>query len=232
MQAGTLRQLSPQDPAAADEMVVELREELRGAISDIRRLVYDLRHPALDDLGLAGALRRLAERYGSDDQLLVSVEAPEELPTLPAAVEVAVYRIAQETLINVARHAKANSGVVRLSVNRHVTLEVVDDGVGIPTGRNAGVGLSSMRDRLRAWRQLRRAVRTRRRYPRACPSSPGQRMTELDLLRILFAEDHPRARLLLQTRPRSSPPSPTASARSSTSSPRATPTPRSPDDSL
>jgi hypothetical protein len=66
VQAGTLRRLIPQDPAAADEMVVEPREELRGAISDIRRLVYDPRPPALDDLGLAGALRRLAERYGSN----------------------------------------------------------------------------------------------------------------------------------------------------------------------
>jgi signal transduction histidine kinase len=148
VQAGALRRLIPQDPAGADEMVVELREELRGAISDIRRLVYDLRPPALDDLGLAEALRRLAERYGSNgDQPRVSVKAPDDLPTLPAAVEVAVYRIAQEALTNVARHAKANSCVVRLSVNHDVTLEVVDDGVGIPAGRNAGVGLSSMRER-------------------------------------------------------------------------------------
>jgi signal transduction histidine kinase len=148
VQAGTLRRLIPQDPEAADGLVVELREELRSAISDIRRLVYDLRPPALDDLGLAEALQRLAERYGSEgEQPRVSVEAPQELPILPAAVEVAVYRIAQEALTNVARHAKANSCVVRLSVNHDVTLEVVDDGVGIPAGRSAGVGLSSMRER-------------------------------------------------------------------------------------
>ena len=67
VQAGTIRRLIPQDPGAADELVVELREELRGAIADIRRLVYDLRPPALDDLGLVAALRRLAERYGSED---------------------------------------------------------------------------------------------------------------------------------------------------------------------
>jgi two-component system, NarL family, sensor kinase len=77
----------------------------------------------------------------------VSVKAPDDLPTLPAAVEVAVYRIAQEGLTNVARHAKANSCAVRLSVNHAVTLEVVDDGAGIPAGRNAGVVLSSMRER-------------------------------------------------------------------------------------
>jgi signal transduction histidine kinase len=148
VQAGTIRRLIPQDPGAADELVVELREELRGAISDIRRLVYDLRPPALDDLGLVGAMRKLAERYGSKEtSLRVVVEAPEDLTNLPAAIEVAVYRITQEALTNVARHARARTCIVRLSINDEVTLETVDDGVGIPEGRNAGVGLSSMRER-------------------------------------------------------------------------------------
>ena len=148
VQAGTLRRLIPSDPEAADELVVELRDELQGAIGDIRRLVYDLRPPALDDLGLREALRQLAERYGSKDELLgVLVEAPEDLPNLPAAVEVAVYRITQEALTNVARHARAQSCVVRLAVNDDVTLEIVDDGVGIPAQRSAGVGLSSMHER-------------------------------------------------------------------------------------
>jgi len=148
VQAGTLRRLIPHDPAAADELAVELRDELRAAIADIRRLVYDLRPPALDDLGLAEALRRLAERYDSNgEQLHVSVEAPKALPVLPAAVEVAVYRIAQEALTNAARHARARRCVVRLVVNEDVALEIVDDGVGIPADRSAGVGLSSMRER-------------------------------------------------------------------------------------
>jgi signal transduction histidine kinase len=146
--AGAIRRLIPQDPDAADRLVVELREELRGAIANIRRLVYDLRPPALDDLGLAEALRRLVERYGSEgEQPRVSVEAPDNLPDLPAAFEVAVYRIAQEALTNVARHAAAESCVVRLAVEGDVKLEIIDDGVGIPAGRNAGVGLSSMRER-------------------------------------------------------------------------------------
>jgi signal transduction histidine kinase len=148
VQAGTLRRLIPHDPAAADELVVELRDELRGAISDIRRLVYDLRPPALDDLGLAAALHQLAERYGAEgEQLRVLVEMPEDLPNLPAAVEVAVYRIAQEALTNVVRHAKAKACVVRLRVDEGVTLEIVDDGIGIPKEHGAGVGLSSMRER-------------------------------------------------------------------------------------
>jgi signal transduction histidine kinase len=148
VQTGTLRRLIPSDPGAADEMVLEFREELRGAIADIRRLVYDLRPPALDDLGLVEAMRQLAERYGSKDgPLRVLVEPPKDLPYLPAAVEVSVYRIAQEALTNVVRHAKAQSCVVRLVVNDHVVLEIVDDGVGISVGRSAGVGLSSMHER-------------------------------------------------------------------------------------
>ncbi len=148
VQAGALRRLIPRDPDAAEEVVVELREELRSAIADIRRLVYDLRPPALDDLGLVESLRQLAERYGSKDEpLSVLVEATEDLPNLPAAVEVAVYRITQEALTNVARHARARNCVVRLVVNEDVALEIVDDGVGIPAGRSAGVGLSSMHER-------------------------------------------------------------------------------------
>jgi two-component system NarL family sensor kinase len=77
----------------------------------------------------------------------VLVEAPEDLPSLPAAVEVAVYRITQEALTNVARHARAHSCVVRLAVNDEVALEIVDDGDGIPAQRSAGVGLSSMHER-------------------------------------------------------------------------------------
>jgi signal transduction histidine kinase len=148
VQAGTIRRLIPSDPAVADELVVELREELKGAIADIRRLVYDLRPPALDDLGLVEAMRQLAERYDSKGgPVRVVVEAPEELPNLPAAVEVAVYRITQEALTNVARHARATTCLVRLAVNDNVTLEIVDDGVGMPSGRSAGVGLSSMHER-------------------------------------------------------------------------------------
>ena len=148
VQAGALRRLIPTDPDAADELVVELRDELRSAIADIRRLAYDLRPPALDDLGLAEALRRLAERYGSEaEQLSVLVEVPQDLPDLPAAVEVAVYRITQEALTNVSRHARARTCVVRLAMDEDVALEIVDDGIGIPAQRSAGVGLSSMHER-------------------------------------------------------------------------------------
>lgn len=148
VQTGVLRRLIPQDPAAADELAAELKTELKSAIADIRHLVYDLRPPALDDLGLVAALTQLATRYGAEDrELRVTVVAPDNLPHLPAAVEVAVYRIAQEALTNVVHHARARTCVVRISVADGMRLEVADDGVGVPEEYVAGVGLLSMRER-------------------------------------------------------------------------------------
>jgi signal transduction histidine kinase len=149
VQAGVLRRLIPHDPEAADGLVAELREELRAAIGDIRRLVYDLRPPALDDLGLSGALERLAERYGAEGEgLRVQVETPEELPPLPAAVEAAVYRIAQGAFTNVVRHARARECIVRLAtMDGWLKIEITDNGVGIAEEHDPGVGLLSMRER-------------------------------------------------------------------------------------
>ena len=104
------------DDPRADVLLAELAERTQGAVGDIRRLVYALRPPALDDLGLVGALRQLASSLEGQQLhgLKVSVEAV-ELPTLPAAVEVAVYRIVQEALTNVAKHAHAAHARVLLS---------------------------------------------------------------------------------------------------------------------
>jgi signal transduction histidine kinase len=140
------------DPGV-DEILASLRVETQDAIADVRRVVEELRPPALDELGLVGALRGQAERLAGaggrgTDRLVVDVEAPEALPPLPAAVEVAAYRIATEALTNVVRHAGAGRCVVRLAVGSQLELEleVVDDGRGIGA-EPPGVGLSSMRER-------------------------------------------------------------------------------------
>jgi len=140
------RNLLGTDPQAADALLAGLKAETKTAISDIRRLVYDLRPPSLDELGLIPAIREGATSY-SQDGLNVSVEAPESLPPLPAAVEVAAYRITQEALTNVVRHAKASACRVRLCIGDVLELEITDDGVGLPEERHVGVGLSSMRER-------------------------------------------------------------------------------------
>ena len=143
------RKLVSRDPAAADALLGRLAEQAQAAVVDIRRLVHDLRPPALDDLGLVGALREGAARY-EQTGLHVAIDAPASLPPLPAAVEVAAYRIVQEALTNVARHAGARTCVIRLAVDpeaRALVAEVEDDGRGLPADRRAGVGLTSMRER-------------------------------------------------------------------------------------
>ena len=119
---------------------------MEAAISDIRRLVYDLRPPALDELGLVAAIHEAAAQYATNG-LRVNIDAPESLPPLPAAVEVAAYRITQEALTNVVRHAEARNCRVRLSLGGELELEIIDDGVGLPEDRRPGVGLTSMQER-------------------------------------------------------------------------------------
>jgi signal transduction histidine kinase len=148
-----VRALMRRDPDAAEELLLELKADAQDAVADIRRLVYGLRPPALDDLGLLGSLRETAEQYATKG-LSVSVKTPETLPPLSAAVEVAAYRIAQEALTNVSRHAGAHACTVSLTIDEPSTLrlEVRDDGIGIAGKRasalaHAGVGLTSMRER-------------------------------------------------------------------------------------
>ena len=148
VQTGVLRSLISRDPEAADALAAELRGELRTAIGDVRRLVHDLRPPALDELGLAGALQRLADRIGADGTALRVEVRADDLPPLPAAVEVAAYRIVQEALTNVVRHAGASRCCVTVAVEgTDLAVTVTDDGTGPTADRVAGVGLASMRER-------------------------------------------------------------------------------------
>ena len=140
------RKLLRPDPDAADRLLVDATTHAQEAIADIRRLVYALRPPALDDLGLLAALQEQLTQYHASG-LTLTLTAPERLPPLPAAVEVACYRIAQEALTNVMRHAHAQRCSVHLSVDEDLILEICDDGHGFPPLQRSGIGLTSMRER-------------------------------------------------------------------------------------
>ena len=140
------RNLLTRDLPAADALLIDLKKQTQAAVSDIRRLVYDLRPPSLDELGLIQALREQAEQYNLD-MLRFTIDAPEPLPPLPAAVEVATYRIVQEAMTNVVRHAQAHTCTIRLALDNNLDIEVCDDGRGVPAGHHAGVGLTSIRER-------------------------------------------------------------------------------------
>ncbi|RNM16345.1 sensor histidine kinase [Nocardioides pocheonensis] len=127
----------------ADQDLLALRSGIQATVVDVRRIVEGLRPAALDDLGLAEAVRQLA----AHTELPVAVEA-DDLPRLPAATEVAAYRIVQEALTNAGRHAHARRACVRLHlVDGALVAEVADDGSGVVTPRPDGVGLGSMRSR-------------------------------------------------------------------------------------
>lgn len=142
----TVRKKLHRDPDVAESMLTEAMTYMQEAISDIRRLVYGLRPPALDDLGLLVALQEDIRRYHASG-ITFSLVAPELLPALPAAVEVACYRIVQEALNNVMSHAHAQHCTVHLSIGEALELEVMDDGKGLPAVRKNGIGHTSICER-------------------------------------------------------------------------------------
>ena len=143
---GAARQLIERDPVKADQLLENLEMGMEETLADIRRLVYALRPPSLDQLGLTGAIRDYVRKY--DTQFAIDLSLPEKLPAISAASEVAVFRIVQTALDNVAQHAGAACCELTLSiVGSDLILEIADDGVGISAEYQAGVGLTSMRER-------------------------------------------------------------------------------------
>jgi two-component system NarL family sensor kinase len=137
------------DPDRTTELLDALRRYSRAAIADVRRVVDDLRPPALDELGLVGALQQRADQlsWRADGATVrVRLDVPPEVPPLPAAVEVAAYRIATEALTNIARHSQADCAVVRLRYDDRLEVSISDDG---PTSGpwSPGVGLQAMHQR-------------------------------------------------------------------------------------
>jgi signal transduction histidine kinase len=145
----TTRILVARDPDAAIVLLDDLKAQVKATIADIRQLVYALRPPALDELGLVSAICEYAALNNQADGLQIFIEAPERLPPLSAAVEVAAYRIVLEALSNVTRHARAATCHVCLDITDTQTLclDISDDGDGLPVDFYAGVGLTAMRER-------------------------------------------------------------------------------------
>ncbi len=133
------------NPLEAAELIAASRRNVTTALDEIRRIVEDLRPPALDELGLAGAIRQHAQRLPQLD-VTVSDSLPQQ--RLPAAVEVAAYRIATEALTNVARHSDACEAAVDVTVNGRLAVTITDNGRRTDPWQ-PGVGLTSMCARAR-----------------------------------------------------------------------------------
>jgi two-component system NarL family sensor kinase len=149
------RDLIGEDPHRAADLVGELAEQTRGDIGEVRRLVDGLRPPALDQLGLVSALQQRADQHNlaareqrGEPRMTWSVQAADDLEPLPAAVEVAAYRIVVEAVTNALRHSSAETCAVTLDRDeRALHIRIRDTGNGVSPTPRPGVGLSSMRER-------------------------------------------------------------------------------------
>lgn len=145
LQIGALYKLIRSNPDQAEAIARDMREDLPRATAEIRQLVYDLRPPMLDELGLVGAIKSF--RF-QGSQVSFEVHAPDPLPHVSAAVEVAMYRIASEALHNVVKHAQATTCVIQIEAGEgHLRLSVTDNGTSLPHDYTGGVGVSSMKER-------------------------------------------------------------------------------------
>lgn len=146
LQAETARDLVDTDPGTTRVILDRLVPNLTAAVGDVRAIVHELRPPALDELGLAGAVRELAARF---DRPVQRVEViVDDVDGLSAAVDLAAYRIVAEGLNNAVRHARAARIEVRLArAEDGLVVRIADDGRGLPAVAGGGVGLDSMRAR-------------------------------------------------------------------------------------
>lgn len=149
-------------PGTAAHHLGGLEEELRDLTEEIRRLAHRMHPSVLDNLGLPAALRALGEEIESTDHLAVRVIVEEPAPPLTPAAALSLYRVAQEALRNVVKHAAASEATVRLGRERGgAVLEVVDGGRGFDAaqdGAHRGLGVTSMTERLRLVRGTVRIV--------------------------------------------------------------------------
>jgi signal transduction histidine kinase len=145
------QRLIPSDPQRAAGMIETVREQVRDGLHELRRTVAALRAPLEADLQLRGSLRRLGLGFEEATGMTVHQVLPKELPPLPSAHRLALYRAAQEALTNVQRHSQAKQAWLTLMVqDQRVVLVVSDDGVGFPAGPvdEGRFGLRGLRERV------------------------------------------------------------------------------------
>jgi two-component system, NarL family, sensor histidine kinase UhpB len=143
-----LKRIADEAPPPLREELVEAQEAIRIGLDEARRIARELRPDALEHLGLVSALTALATTFSERSGLEVERRLESDLPRLEPEVELALYRVAQESLTNVARHAEASRVQLELTHGSgSVVLRIVDDGRGMNGGGPPGGGLRGMRER-------------------------------------------------------------------------------------
>jgi signal transduction histidine kinase len=153
MQLEVAARLVASNPDAAERLLEQLSSSAQSVIADVRQIVEDLRPAALDQLGLVSAIREFTRRFDgvradAAEPFWVDVRAEGDLGELPAAVEVAAFRIAIEAVNNAVRYSGGRTCTVCLRRTDSLELTVTDDGLGLQDRvHGTGVGLTSMRER-------------------------------------------------------------------------------------
>ena len=136
------------DPEKSIRLLQELKGQVKGTVAEIRRLVYALRPPVLDEFGLVSAIQEHIAPYTGPNGLQVTFDVTKPMPPLPAAVEVAAYRIALEAFTNVVKHAQASACHIEIKIEHgSLLLQVSDNGKGFTLENRLGIGSASMRER-------------------------------------------------------------------------------------
>ena len=141
------RQLVRERPDVTERLLDEVMRQSENTVAEVRRLVYALRPATLDELGLVEAIREHVDVVGASAPVQITVDAPAAVSEIPAAIEVAAFRIVQEALNNVIRHAQARRCAISIASDDGLRIRIEDDGVRLPAETRSGVGLQSMRER-------------------------------------------------------------------------------------
>jgi two-component system NarL family sensor kinase len=160
IEAGIIRlghvQARPDQCAAAQGVFEHAAEQLNNVLGEVRRISHNLRPALLDDLGLAAALSHLAEEFRLSSEVPIDFSAEGSTEDLPEVANTVLFRIAQEALTNIERHAGASHIDIRLTgAERAVTLRISDNGHGfdadgIAVHPKRGIGLRNMMERMEA----------------------------------------------------------------------------------
>ena len=131
------------NPQKSVELLKDLKGQVKDTVAEIRRLVYALRPPVLDEFGLVSAIREHVAQYTGPNGIQITFDVTEPMPSLPAAVEVAAYRIVLEAFTNIVNHAQASTCHIKIKIeNNSLLLEVSDNGKGLSPNNRAGVGFT------------------------------------------------------------------------------------------
>lgn len=144
----TVSEFVRSNPEKSLQLLRDLKGQVKDTVAEVRRLVYELRPPVLDEFGLVSAIREHVAPYTGPNGIQVTFDVTEPMQALPAAVEVAAYRIALESFTNVVKHSAASACHIMIKIeDNSLLLELLDNGKGMLPETRAGIGFNSMRER-------------------------------------------------------------------------------------